>query len=150
MWCMPWHLINLDIWWLILRGSLKSLKKCTRVSSQITSRNAGLAKCLCQPPLVCNWAMQNLLGCLGGRQVLRQCLYSQSPQACKPVHKTLTWLTTALVECNALHTILAPVQAVCKGESGALNCAFWEVIWELTLASLKSLFYRLPTCCSDL
>ena len=26
------------------------------------------------------------------------CLYSQSPQACKPVHRAPTWLTTALVE----------------------------------------------------
>ena len=35
------------------------------------------------------------------------CLYSQSPQACKPVRRAPTWLTTALVEWNALHTILA-------------------------------------------
>ena len=76
-------------------------------------------------------------GCQKGTKAL--CLYSQSPQACKPVHRALTWLTTALVECNALRTILAPVQAVCEGESGALYWAFWEVFWELTLASLKSL-----------
>ena len=36
------------------------------------------------------------------------CLYSQSPQACKPVRRAPTWLTTALVEWNALLTILAP------------------------------------------
>jgi len=35
------------------------------------------------------------------------CLYSQSPQACKPVCRAPTWLTTALVEWNELHTILA-------------------------------------------
>ena len=35
------------------------------------------------------------------------CLYSQFPQACKPICRALTWLTTALVEWNALHTILA-------------------------------------------
>jgi len=36
------------------------------------------------------------------------CLYSQSPQACKHISRALTWLTTVLVEWNALHTILAP------------------------------------------
>jgi len=36
------------------------------------------------------------------------CLYSQSPQSCKPIHRALTWLKTALVEWNALHTILGP------------------------------------------
>ena len=36
------------------------------------------------------------------------CLYNQSPQACKPVRRAPTWLTTALVEWNALLTILAP------------------------------------------
>ena len=36
------------------------------------------------------------------------CLYSQSPQACKPIRRAPTWLTTALMEWNALHTILAP------------------------------------------
>jgi len=35
------------------------------------------------------------------------CLYSQSSQACKPVRRAPTWLTTALVEWNELHTILA-------------------------------------------
>ena len=57
--------VNIDLRWLILRRSLKSLKKCASrrsndvwVSSQITSWNAqliiraSLAKCLCQPPLV--------------------------------------------------------------------------------------------------
>ena len=34
------------------------------------------------------------------------CLYSQSSQACKPVRRAPTWLTTPLVEWNALHTIL--------------------------------------------
>jgi len=60
---VPWHLINIDIRWLILRRSLKSQKQCAsrkgndaRVSSQIISRNAGLAKGLCQPLLVGNWA----------------------------------------------------------------------------------------------
>ena len=33
------------------------------------------------------------------------CLNSQSPQACKPVRRAPTWLTTALVEWNALLTI---------------------------------------------
>ena len=36
------------------------------------------------------------------------CLYSQSPQACKPIRRAPTRLTTALVEWNALLTILAP------------------------------------------
>ena len=36
------------------------------------------------------------------------CLYSQSPQACKPFRRAPTWLTTALLEWNALLTILAP------------------------------------------
>jgi len=34
--------------------------------------------------------------------------YCQSSQACKPIHRAPTWLTTALVEWNALHAILAP------------------------------------------
>jgi len=33
------------------------------------------------------------------------CLYSQFPQACKPVHRALTWLTAALMKWNALHTM---------------------------------------------
>ena len=33
------------------------------------------------------------------------CLYSQFPQACKPVHRALTWLTAAMMKWNALHTI---------------------------------------------
>jgi len=35
------------------------------------------------------------------------CLHSQSPQACKPVRRAPTGLTTAVVEWNALLTILA-------------------------------------------
>ena len=41
------------------------------------------------------------------------CLYSQSPQACKPIRRAPTWLTTALMEWNALHTILAPGGGFC-------------------------------------
>jgi len=46
------------------------------------------------------------------------CLYSQSPQACKPIRRAPTWLTTALVEWNALHTILAPGvwQTLCQSQ----------------------------------
>jgi len=36
------------------------------------------------------------------------CLYSQSPRACKPVHRAPTWVTIALKEWNALHIILVP------------------------------------------
>jgi len=81
--------------------------------------------------------------CASGRGI-----YSQAAQACKPVRRAPTWLTTALMEWNALLTILSikdlavaistragpaeddppvyklglkPVQAVCKGESGTLN-----------------------------
>ena len=41
------------------------------------------------------------------------CLYSQSPQACKPIQGT-----TALVEWNALQTILAPgvSQSLCQSQ----------------------------------
>jgi len=34
------------------------------------------------------------------------CLFSQSPQACNPIRRAPTWLTTGLLEWNALHTIL--------------------------------------------
>ena len=34
-------------------------------------------------------------------------LYSQFSQVCKPVRRAPTWLKTALMEWNALHTILA-------------------------------------------
>ena len=125
--------------------SLKSMKKCAsgrsndaRVSSQITSRNAGLAKCLCQPPLVGNWARGSWGAWVADRHYIRHCAFTVNPY--KPVRRALTWLTTALVECNALHTILAPVQAFYEGESGALNWPFWEVFWELTLASQSAIF----------
>ena len=35
-------------------------------------------------------------------------LYSQSSQACKPIHRALILLTTALMEWNVLHTIVTP------------------------------------------
>ena len=46
------------------------------------------------------------------------CLFSQSPQACKPVRRAPTWLTTALVEWIALLTILAPGvwQTLCRSQ----------------------------------
>jgi len=47
-----------------------------------------------------------VLGWQTGTEAL--CLYCQSTQACKPNHRTPTLLTTALIEWNALHTILAP------------------------------------------
>jgi len=45
-------------------------------------------------------------------------LYSQSPQACKPVCRAPTWLTTASVEWKALLTILAPGvwQTLCQSQ----------------------------------
>jgi len=56
----------------------------------------------------------------GGRQAPRHwsCLYSQSPQACTPIHRAPTWLTTALMEWNALHTILAlgVCQELCRSQ----------------------------------
>ena len=46
------------------------------------------------------------------------CLYCQSPQACKPVRRAPTWWTIALVEWNALLTILAPGvwQTLCQSQ----------------------------------
>ena len=38
-------------------------------------------------------------------------LYSQSAQACKPICRAPTWLTTALMEWNALHSIMAIMSA---------------------------------------
>ena len=40
------------------------------------------------------------------------------PQVCKPVHRALNWLTTALMESNAPHTILAPGawQTLCQSQ----------------------------------
>ena len=50
------------------------------------------------------------------------CLYSHSPQACKPVHRAPTWPTTAWMEWNALHTILTPGawQTLCQSQ-----CPYW-------------------------
>jgi len=88
-----------------------------------------------------------------GTRVL--CLYSQSPQACKSVRREPTSLTTALMEWNALHTILALVlwQILCLwgllriaqhytnmgrnrsrlfgGRDWSSQLSFWEVIWNL-------------------
>jgi len=46
------------------------------------------------------------------------CVYSQSPQASKPVRRAPTWLITALVEWNALLTILASGvwQTLCQSQ----------------------------------
>ena len=67
------------------------------------------------------------MGCLGGRQAMRRCAFTVnpiSPQACKPILKALTWLTTALVVWNALHTILAlgVWQALCFFHNGPVEC----------------------------
>ena len=68
---------------------------------------------ICQPPLVSNWAR----GCWGARVAdtgtKALCLYNQSPQV-----QGTTWLITALMECNALETILAPGvwQALCLSQ----------------------------------
>jgi len=49
------------------------------------------------------------LGCLGGKQALRHCAFTVNPH--RPASLSAgapTWLTKALVEWNALLTILAP------------------------------------------
>jgi len=53
-------------------------------------------------------------------------LYSQSPQACKPIRRAPTWLTTALVKWNALQTILAPGvwQTLCQSVQKTLQLLF--------------------------
>jgi len=43
-----------------------------------------------------------------GLQTGSKALFLYSQACCKLVHWASTWLTTALMEWNALHTILAP------------------------------------------
>jgi len=77
-------------------AEVKLLQHGNPLSTTLT----GLAKYLCQPPLVEVPRWQT------GAKAL--CLYNQSPQACKTVCWALTWLTIALMEWNALHITLAP------------------------------------------
>jgi len=74
--------------------------KLLQHGNPLSTTLAGLAKYLCQPPLVEMPRWQTCTKAL--------CLYIQSPQACKSVCWALTWLAIALMEWNALHIILAP------------------------------------------
>ena len=84
-------------------AEVRRLQDCNPLSTTLN----GLAKVYANHP----WSVTEpeavgASGCQTGTKAL--CLYSQSPQACKPTHRALTWLTTALVEWNALQTIMAP------------------------------------------
>jgi len=85
---------------------------------QLSTTLAGLAKCLCQPP---NRSVTEpeAIGVPGWQtDVKALCRYSQSPQACKPVHRAPTWLTTAFLSRwgdLAVRRCTSPEGFDCKG-----------------------------------